>query len=467
MQDLATDARTILSALGSELPAVDAEHPILAAADRLADAADDDDPARCSAGIRALFAGVIEPLGDGFSAAGRELYGLIFARILWRCCQRREALANALSHTGIADQQALHQRYLHLLHQPRPCPERANTILVLSRVTVGADVLLTTILLQHLHQRYPDADLVVAGDPKLGALIGDLPGVRVAGMRYARRGPLGKRLGAWLALRDIAADERPDFIVAADSRLDQLGLLPVADVPVWLWPTLRNDDDRERTLAQQLDAACAADFGTTPGVTPALGLASVATASGSALKAALGEAPIVAVKLDHGGNPAKALPRPGEIKVLKQLERLGWRILIDRGFGDEEFAASDALMAELDWQPHDLTDLVDGSGTPIDDLTPNSLASAQVIRFHGSIAGWAAAVGNCQLALSYDSVGQHLAAAMSVPTVVIFTGHPHSDFTTAWTPARGPDDHAVVIADGRQHEPASWERVLNILPAAR
>jgi len=179
-------------------------------------------------------------------------------------------------------------------------------------------------------------------------------------------------------------------------------------------------------------------------------------------RAALG-AGVVAVKLDHGGNPAKALPRAAELGLLRELRDLGWRILIDYGFGDEELAASDELLASLGWNALDVDDS-DRGGLPVAELEAGTLATAPLIRFHGSIAGWAAALVNCQLALSYDSVGHHLAAALGVPLVSIFTGHTSELFPVAWQPMGPGRVQQVVIPTAQREEPAAWRRVSAALP---
>ena len=169
--------------------------------------------------------------------------------------------------------------------------------------------------------------------------------------------------------------------------------------------------------------------------------------------------PWLAVKLDHGGNPAKALPREREIDLLRAARSAGWRILIDRGFGPDELAGSDRLLHELGWTVLDVDDSGDpAKGAAIHGLT--SVGEAPVVRFHGSIAGWAAALTACRRAFSYDSVGHHLAAALGVPVVVAFTGHSDPAFPIAWQPRGNGAVELVVIPTAEKHREAHTAQVI-------
>lgn len=459
-------------AAGRDLAAVQAGFPaaasvLLGHAAALADAADSDDAARAREGLGALFGGLVEPLNDGFTPAGRWLYHRLFGHIVWRVAARTPELRARLGAHGIADEAGLLARHERLRRAPAPAPAQAARIVVLSRVTLGADVALTSVLLQRLRRRWPEAELVVLGDGKLAGLIGGMPGVRVRRLDYVRRGALRQRLASWLALDDAVADEHPDLVVAPDSRLDQLGLLPVgAEARYRLWENLQAEGAAVRSLVDLLDAWCSAWLGAGPPCVPRLAFDAERAALALRFGAAFGTAPLCAVKLDHGGNPAKALPRDGELHLLRGLRAKGWRVLLDRGFGPDELASSDALVDALGWRVIDLDDSGGGLGRAVAGLAADELAAAEVLRFHGSIGGWAAALSACRHAIAYDSVGHHLAAALGVGVTIAFTGWSDPGFPIAWQP-RGPGRVALVaIPTAAKAEPSQWAAVLAAVPAA-
>lgn len=456
-------ARAHADALLSWLTHPGSEAELAAHAETLADAADSDDEAVRNAGLQALFAGLVEPLNDGFSPAGRDLYAHIFPRIIWRVAKRDAALRERLATFALTDEARLLARYARARSGRDPAPAHAQRIAVLSRVTIGADILLTSVALQRLHQRYPQARIDLVGDAKLAPLLGDLPGVHILPVAYGRRGPLRQRLASWLAVEDAVADH--DLVIGPDSRLDQLGILPLTQDPAryLLWENTL-PPGHPISLSTAFDNWLAEKFAPVWGrvCTPALGLDAAARAAAQQWKTAWGTQRVCAVKLDHGGNAAKSLPRAQEGALLHHVRAQGWTILLDRGFGAEELANSDALLAEAKLSAIDVDDSGSGKGIAVSELRPGQFANAEIVRFHGSISGWAAAVTTCGHAVSYDSVGHHLAAAAGIPVTVAFTGHSHADFPIAWQP-RGPAAITVVVIDSAE-KAAALPRLLAAIP---
>ena len=433
--------------------------PVVQAIDTIARAANAEDPEQSAAGIKAVFADLVEHWNDRFSVQGRLCYGAVFGRIVWQSLLSNGRALAALKRFGIESADDLIARWSRVRanNQPLPASEQVHRIVVLSRVTIGADILLTSVVLQRLRAAYPQAKLVVVGDGKLQGLLGGIDGVHIENVKYARRGPLHQRLSAWLEILEHVDALSPDLVISPDSRLDQLGLLPLIDDARYrLWENTQ-PGEQARSLADMVDAWLQHLLPQTNAqlICPHISFPRPQREQQKRLRDALGTRPIAAVKLDHGGNPDKALPEAGVTKILETLRARGWRILLDRGFGADELAESDALVQRMGWEVVD----VDDSGRPelgvaIDDLAIGALSTVEVVRFHGSIAGWAAAVSCCQMALSYDSVGHHLAAALDVPVVVAFTGHSHADFPVAWAPrGNGPIDVVVIPPEEKINQP--------------
>lgn len=436
---------------------------LLAAVDVIAAAALDPDPALAGAGLRILFAEVIEALNDRLEPAGRLLSDRIMQRIIWQAASADPHLAQGLASHAIESEAGLIARHAALVSgQAWDPPSAPRRVAVLSRVTLGADILLTSILLQHARQRWPQAEILLLGAPKLAALFGGFPGCTVLGIDYPRRGGLRGRLEAWLTTARRLTEAGVEVVLNPDSRLDQLGLLPLAPLPASaLWQGLLPPDEPPCSLATLLDHWCRTRLN--PHGTPCLPRLwpDEATRRQSELLARrLGPGPWLACKFDHGGNPAKALPQAAEVAILHAARQRGWRILLDRGFGPEEEAANDALMAAAGLTPWDLAEANLERST-------NSPAPDALVRLSGSIGLWAAALGCSRLALSYDSVGHHLAAALGVPVVIAFTGHPHSAFATAWRSCGPAAITQIVIPNHSRTDHKQWQRVMEALPMMR
>src|ERR1019366_9201020 len=104
--------------------------------------------------------------------------------------------------------------------------------LVLSRVTLGADVAITSVVLQKAKKSFPQAELVLLGSPKLLQLFGGDGSLRIRNIQYQTDGGLLDRLASWLPVAEAVEEEtaslRPEefVVIDPDSRLLQLGLLP-------------------------------------------------------------------------------------------------------------------------------------------------------------------------------------------------------------------------------------------------
>ncbi len=463
-------AAMIRARAGSDARTACSDPDLLAAADALVAACLADDPATRRAGLGALFAEVIEPLNDGFASALRRVSTRVMARAIWRCAEQDPDLAAGLAAHAVHSEEQLLARHARLRRGDTAIGGAPQRIGLLSRVTLGADILLTTVVIQRLHRRWPQAQIVLFGAAKLAALFGGQRAVHVYPLDYARRGDLRQRLHAWRELQSAVDEQGIDLLVNPDSRLDQLGLLPlVAQEQTALWEHGLAPGSAVESLAAACDAWCARRFPAAgPPCLPRLWPDAASKRWREVLAAAFGPAPLVAVKLDHGGNPAKALPRAAEIRLLAALRARGWRILLDRGFGAEELANSDALLAAAQLTPIDVVeDPAQASGRDWHGLAPGELAAAPVLRLHGSIGFWAAAVAGCRLAFAYDSVGHHLAAALAVPVVVAFTGYAHPDFPVAWQP-RGPAPVELVrIPTAEREDPGAWQALFAAIPHAR
>jgi ADP-heptose:LPS heptosyltransferase len=415
------------------------------------------DPSNPGPGLEALFSGIIEPWSDSFKPLARDAYGTVFSDIIWRSCQADSELMRCLRNFGIHGPEDLEAGWLKRRSNSLPWPEQPKRIAVLSRVTLGADILLVSPLLQHLRERYPEAEISLLGAGKLHDLFGDFPGLRLQPVTYQRRGPLRERLRSWLTI--LAASADADLIISPDSRLDQLGVLPMTSDPARhrLWENTL-PDGQAVPLAERLDRWCQEQLHT-PSRSAQLWPSSATQAIAQSLRQAQGERPLFAVKLDVGGNRAKALPEEYERELLQTIVAQGWRVIMDRGFGDEELAASDRLLASLGWEATDLADDAE-MGLPPNAWTPAALATGDCLRVHGTIGTWAGAVLAAQQAFSYDSVGQHLAAAAGCPVIVGFAGFADDRFPTAWRPS-GKNSISTVC-----YPPANLDDLLTCIPPA-
>lgn len=331
---------------------------------------------------KALFGVLVEGLADRFDPALCAAYARLFSQ------------AVALAREGV-DPAALVSRY-DRIRWTRPIAGKPRRVFVLSRVTLGADVAVTSVMLAAARRRFPNAELVFVGPRKNYELFAGEPHLHFAPMEY-RRGGLLERLALWEELESLlsAADS---VVIDPDSRLTQLGLLPVCpESRCHLFESRSYGGDSDRPLPELASAWAAETFGVT-GAKPFVALPQPPKQ----------RTPYIAVSLGVGENPAKRVADPFEQELLTTLAGAGLPLCVDQGAGDEE--------------QERVARAVEASGV-------------RATLWNGSFAGFAEIIAGSRLYVGYDSAGQHVAAACGVPLISIFAGFPVPRMYDRWRPA--------------------------------
>lgn len=347
------------------------------------------------AGTRALFQGLIEPLGDRFEPKLADYYIDIFSHVIARTLPGENA-------------DGLRARYQRVRTGDRFDASKPKRVYVLSRVTLGADIAVTSQCLSAAAQRFPEAEIYFVGNPRNFELFGGDSRFLLHSSPYARTGLLAERLAAGKALeQSLNLDSA--VIIDPDSRLTQLGLLPIGD-------------ERNYCFFESRTAGCE-------------GMDSLSHLTGAWLKKALGVSLTrpwvnakcgaaipyadITVSFGTGENPAKRVSEQFEIDVVRGLMAMGASVLIDEGGSPAESAQALAIAAKT------------GAAT-----------------FRGSFSCFAEAIKASKLFVGYDSVGQHAAGALGVPLVVAFSGWVNQRMFARWQPAGEGPRHVIQVSPG-------------------
>jgi ADP-heptose:LPS heptosyltransferase len=351
----------------------------------------------------------VEGLADRFEPVLCDAYARLFA--------------GAVAHVNPEwDARSLVARY-ERVRRPRPISHEPQRVFVLSRVTLGADVAVTSVLLSAVRQRFSRAEIVFVGPAKNYELFAGDAAIRHALLEY-RRGSLAERLATGAELQRIV-DGHGDIVIDPDSRLTQLGILPVCDEENYYF-----FESRARSPAMDLNLPeLAADW-----AEQILGVQ-----AGRPFVALAGEpqeSAAIAVSLGVGDNAGKRIPDPFEAELLSLLGQAGIELAIDAGAGG----------AEADR----VAQAVKSSGV-----------TATI--WNGSFAGFARMIAASHLYVGYDSAGQHVAAACGVPLISIFAGFPSLRFFSRWRPK---SEGCQVIRMDRPEPAEALSRVREALQAA-
>ena len=332
-----------------------------------------------------FFRDVVEPLADSFEPAAVDEYVRVFTEAVGR--------------------PELRERY-EIVRRPRAFegPEPTD-VFVLSRVTLGADVAITSTVLDAMVRRFPHARVWFVGPRKNYELFEASEAVGHLDLKYLRTGTLAERMAASVQLSRLV-DRDDAIVVDPDSRLTQLGLVPVCDPSRYYF-----FESRSQSAPGSLVELTAAWLGATFGVTDARPFL-------AAQPPATDEFPKITVSLGVGENPAKRVADPFERRLLELLAASGRSIVIDEGAGGEETARVHKAIEGL----------------------PN------VRTWRGAFAPFAALIAKSGLYIGYDSAGQHVAAACGVPLITVFAGFPNDRFVERWRPT-GAGRIDVILVD--------------------
>ena len=432
------------------------------------------DESVAKSGIDATFKAIIEPLNDSFDAADRDVYYEIFSYVIQLIRDLPEAvhIDKTLEAFGLFTQQDLLDRVRDLILPDKVGPAYRNNVkkvFVLSRVTIGADVAVTSIIIERSKKLFPNARICFLANSKNYELFGGEENIKIIPMDYQRRGGLISRLESWLHALESINSETKDMepgeyaIIDSNSRVTQLGLLPLVkkDTGYYLFEPLAHADEEMRKLGEDVNEWLNKVFeGTIEDFTyPALSVPARynEAAKGFYQKLFNNKEFAVTVNFGVGGNDDKRVSDEFEFEVVLHLIEQGAKVILDEGFGEDETERTERLIDRLKARGKTIM-RVNGNLAFIEELKPD------LITYNGGIGQFAALISQSQFYVGYDSMGQHVAAALEIPELVVFNGYPTEKFSWKWHPY-GKGKIKIIHAEGKAEKDVleSTKKILSVL----
>ena len=368
-------------------------------------ALDEDDAFLARNATRALFGIIIERLGDLFEPALCDVYARLFAHVISRAIPEYNA-------------EELVLRYRRVRQVRRFPGGEVRCVFVLSRITLGADVAVTSVALAAAKARFPKAQIFLVGPEKNAEIFAADPQIKPVAVMYARSSLLRERLAAAAELQ-VAVAEQSAVVIDPDSRLTQLGLIPICDDSRYFFFESRAFGGELLETLPNLTAEWINEVFDVDRVRPYIA---------PDLQPRVAD---ITVSFGVGENAAKRIDDEFEYQVLTALLGLNRPILIDRGAAGEEADRVDALL--------------------------NRRGPHRLLHVHeGSYASFASHVLQSKLYVGYDSAGQHVAAAGGVPLVSVFTGYACERMLARWRPS-AETAHVVAVSE---RDPTALHRTL-------
>ena len=411
-----------------------------------------EEPCLAEPGQRATFPLLVERLSDSFAPQYCLLYDRAFSQMITVCRRLPSAtkLDAALRRFGLNSERDLLERKARLRKRPPMLDarerQRVKKVLVLSRVTLGADVAITSVVWQKARQSFPQAELVLLGSPKLLQLFGGDGSLRIHKIQYQAAGGLLDRLASWLPVAEAVEEEtktlRPEefVVIDPDSRLLQLGLLPaLQDESRYFFLESRcfgepGQGSMSQITLRWLNSMFGGPDASNDDILPAVSLRSEDKEFGRELCRKLrqgGSSFLVAASFGVGGNRQKRLPDPFEEELLLRLLEEGSTVLLDKGAGEEELDRASRLVERVKASGRTVIEADRESASRLSGPEP---ICCQMLTWQGEIGAFSALVGESDEYIGYDSAGQHIAAALGVPTIDIFTEAASVVFQERWRP---------------------------------
>jgi ADP-heptose:LPS heptosyltransferase len=390
----------------------------------------------------ALFEIIVEKICDDYEDMPVEVYSRIMSQIVTNCrnTPAGSTLDKRLSEFGIHSLEDIYNRaeFIHTRQYSYNISKPPKKIILLSRVTIGADVAILSVMVQRLMEIFPQTEIVMLGNAKLTGIFGGHKRIRICPLHYARRGGLFERFSSWHASLEILSQHiAPDYeenilVIDPDSRISQLGVLPLCHTDNYLFFNSRKSIPPAKNLCMAeltnhwMDTVFGKSEFCYPKIWTPLSIKHQAGKISSHLHAT-GCKKIIAINFGCGGNPRKRLGIDFEKRLLQEILNTPCTVvLLDKGFGDSELFESDRLLNDLREKGLHVVN------TRFNDSKYPNLSHG-LVGLECAIGEVAALIAESDEYIGYDSACQHIAAAAQTPTLTIFAGINNMNFIRRWS----------------------------------
>jgi ADP-heptose:LPS heptosyltransferase len=414
-----------------------------------------EDPQLTGIAAQALFRIIIESLCDDFEDLQTETYNKVMTQVISFCRKQPsgKVLDHRLKNFDLHSQDDLLERIKNIRTDGKTLAGHRDVkkILLLSRVTIGADVAITSVIIQRLARFFPQAEIVLIGESKLDEIYAGNPKIKIRNVDYSKKGGLIERLASWQFVLQTMKQELAScpventILIDPDSRLSQLGVLPIIHQDHYFFFDSRSEVslDSKMSMAELTNEWLNKLTGEVDFCFPKVWLSPSNRDKAVNLYQKLkdnGAERVIVINFGVGGNPRKKLGRLFEQELLVSLlQEPNTVILLDKGFGDREVHDSDTLL-----------NTVREKGYPVKDAAFGSRFEADmrlgIVGMQTRIGEIAAIIAQCDEYIGYDSACQHIATAAKTPCLTIFAGSNNMRFIRRWS-AYGPNSCQIVHVD--------------------
>ncbi|MCB2181387.1 MAG: hypothetical protein KQH63_05145 [Desulfobulbaceae bacterium] len=394
--------------------------------------------------VTSLYKDIIEVLCDDFSSQGVSVCNLVLLHMIDFIRQKEEAanFDSLLNNLEFFNSPLFLERYIKIKNCDKvdsSAREKIKKFIILSRVTVGADVAITSIIVHRLLKQFPQAQFILAGPSHLPEIFHGLPNVQWCKFQYQRDGGLIGRLTCWISLYNLLQMEWRGYesgqvaVIDPDSRLCQLGLLPLLenDSSYYYFASREDQKQQDLRLSELTNKWIDKVFGEEKNILPQVSIRPAHQRNVTKFLSQFtdGQKRIV-INLGVGNEARKRLPDPFEEMLLyRLLQDKKTIVILDSGCHPEERERARFLMKSMKHK-----------GIATAALSEKHLNRQPLPLQHGlvclqgGIGLLSALIDQADVFFGYDSCCQHLATARRTKSVICFAGAANDRFFCRWKP---------------------------------
>jgi len=423
-------------------------------------------------GTKGLFPLLVERLSDAFNPKLGKIYNIAFSKVINFCRKHPEGklIDEELSRFGINTEQDMVDRKERNIKQNNIIKKDIRKCIIFSRVTLGAEIAINSIVIQKLREIFPKAELILFSDTKMDCIFLGMQDVKICKYIYPQKGDIFERLNGWIDLLKLIKlnkgnlDYSELLIIDPDSRFTQLGLLPVLnnEKQYLFFDTKESLQSEVGRISDLINDKMRSFFGGKKFI-PSIQIKKLSIEYAKTVKCRLtrNHNKLVAINLGVGGNDKKRISYNSELFIIEELLSVeNVSILLFRGIGRYELKRTAALIEDLRKINRKATEI---SNNTIETI-PNK-KDAKFIAWKGCLSEYVALIAESDIHIGYDSSGQHIAAACSVQTIDIFVDETTPMTAEIWLP-KGANDNSVKIIKAYE-EDHNENLNLNIIKIAK
>jgi len=408
--------------------------------------------------LEPLFGTLIHGLRNSFKKREGDAYLRIFPYFVLAAREQSEIVKDWFKKMEISESDPLDDLYkksLELRAQKKQLTQseinKIKKIIILSRGTIGAEILAAGVLFPPLIEHFKEAELIFVDSCGAGNQIFNHPRIKLVdkfvnkdgeelSLKWSRKSlPILERLEYPAILSEFISIETNNLspeeyiIIDADTRLSQTGAMPLSKNNHYFIDTVAERDDYEdnRSIATicsdyigQLLNAPSIHY---PQIYLSEGDKKIAQDTWNCL--GFNRRKIVLVSFTSGFE-SKTLSPNFEKRLINKLIELGITPLIERSPDINEDKKNVGLVNYMKENGKEVIEI--DLNKPLNLL--DNKTEAAIYTFQSKVGPLAALIEKSNLVISYDSKNQHISAALSTPFITIFTGHINNLFLKRWTP---------------------------------